>query len=259
MDEAASSEAPNQAPSGERCALHSDIEAVATCPRCGRLVCGECWGQAGEELGTCEACELPFELPWEDAERRRSELLVTWWQSVRRLLGQPGAAVVGVERGRSETALGFGMLTYSVGMAFYLPLSAALKWMSSDPGDPTRLIALGLALGTMFTLPFWAAVGLLVNSAFLWLFMRGVGGQGSYRATVRGLSYSTAPMVFYLVPVLGWLVGSGWQLVLMVFALGRVHEISRSRVLLGLLLPLALLAFLLVGAALLVHFLAAGP
>ena len=258
MDEMAASPAPNPAPSGARCAAHAELEAVAACPRCGRFVCGECWGPAGEAPAQCRACDQGFDLPWEDAERRRSELLATWWQSVRCLLGEPEAALVGVERGRSETALGFGMLTYCVGMACYLPLSAALKWMSSEPGDPTRLIALGLTLGTMFSLPFWAAAGLLVNSVLLCLFMRAVGGQGSYRATLRGLSYSTAPMIFYLVPVLGWLVGSVWQLVLMVFALGRVHQLPRSRVLLGLLLPLALLGFLLGCAALAVHFLSTG-
>ena len=89
--------------------------------------------------------------------------------------------------------------------------------------------------------------------------MRSVGGQGSYRATLRGLSYSTAPMVLYLVPLLGWIVGSFWQLSLMVEALGQVHGLKASRVLLGLFLPVVALVLLAACVALLFHGLAPSP
>jgi len=260
MDELAVTPGLHHLRPGPGCLVHpAVVRGVSICPQCGSLVCATCEEIGEGERPGCVLCSQSYALPWEDRAKRQTALLFSWWQSVRLLLRDGRRALRGVARGRAETALGFGMLSYCFGMAFYLPLSAALKWTASDGSDPTRLLAVALSLGTLLTLPFWAAAALFSSSAFMWLFMRSVGGQGSYRATLRGLSYSTAPMVLYLVPLLGWIVGSFWQLSLMVEALGQVHGLKASRVLLGLFLPVVALVLLAACVALLFHGLAPSP
>ncbi len=62
------------------------------------------------------------------------------------------------------------------------------------------------------------------------------GGFG-YEATYRVVSYSSAPMVLAVIPVLGPFVGWLWSMVLTFIGFMSVHQTSAGRVILAMLLP----------------------
>lgn len=103
-------------------------------------------------------------------------------------------------------------------------------------------------------------IGVFVTAGILHLMLLLLGGgQKSFEATFRAVSFAQAPMVLFVIPVFlvpgcGALVAI-WSLVLYVIGLSEAHQIGRGRAVAAVLLPLVALccccagfAFTLAGA-----------
>ena len=80
------------------------------------------------------------------------------------------------------------------------------------------------------------------------LYLVGGASQG-YQATFRVVSYSTVPIVFNIVPVLGSLA-SLWSLVLIAVGLRETHKTSTGKAAAAVLIPIGVAALFVIAAAL---------
>jgi hypothetical protein len=102
-------------------------------------------------------------------------------------------------------------------------LSVAMQWM-------VAMIA-----------PVWLPILLFVSAAILHLSLMVVGGATrGYTATFRVICYTYTPVLLYVVPVCGGLVGGIWSIVLEILGFSIVHRISVGKSVMAVLLPLLL-------------------
>ena len=85
--------------------------------------------------------------------------------------------------------------------------------------------AIGLALAWLFASPFVTIAGLYISAAIFHASLVVLGARrGPYRATLACVAYASAPALFGVVPVIGVLIGTIWQGVVLVIGLARVHR-----------------------------------
>ena len=217
-------------PEGALCAEHPDRLAASVCNRCGLFLCSDCARPHPEGGAYCLACgervAPRFSVPWETRTGTGQGLVSAWWRTCLDISLRPDRTLRGVGGGPVAPALLFGAVTETVGMVFYLPFSLAMQLVNPSLGESERLLLIGMSAGTLVLTPLLATVGFFLGAALLLPFLRLMGGQGSYAATVRGMAYATAPMVFYVVPCVGWAIGAALMLASAVYSQKHVHRIS---------------------------------
>jgi hypothetical protein len=88
-------------------------------------------------------------------------------------------------------------------------------------------------------IPFWVAFSIVVGSGVIHLCVMIVGGnRKGFEATFRAISYSQSALLFYIVPVIGSIVGGIYYLILIILGVREGHEISTGKAVLAVLLPL---------------------
>jgi hypothetical protein len=93
-------------------------------------------------------------------------------------------------------------------------------------------------------IPFTVAFSIVVGSGVIHLCVMIVGGnRKGFEATFRAISYSHSALLFYIVPVIGSLVGGVYLLILAILGVREGHKISTGKAVLAVLLPL-IIAFI---------------
>jgi hypothetical protein len=88
-------------------------------------------------------------------------------------------------------------------------------------------------------IPFWVAFSIVVGSGVVHLCVMIVGGnRKGFEATFRANSYSHSALLFYIVPVIGSIVGGIYYLILIILGVREGHGISTGKAVLAVLLPL---------------------
>lgn len=169
---------------------------------------------------------------WESGE---GGVLLRLWRTTWQVLLHPVRTLSAPAAPGYGYPLGYGMVLATLGgvsQAFYRALEGGRTGLPESP-----LGMLAIPLGIILVL-FFSTV--LVH-AMLFLLR---GSRGGLAATFRAVAYSQASQIWFLIPVLGVLVGSVWQVVALVGGLSAVHGIGRVRAFLALVLPVLLLVVL---------------
>jgi hypothetical protein len=88
-------------------------------------------------------------------------------------------------------------------------------------------------------IPFWVAFFIVIGSGVIHLCVMIVGGnRKGFEATFRAISYSQSALLFYIVPVIGSIVGGIYYLILIILGVREGHGISTGKAVLAALLPL---------------------
>jgi hypothetical protein len=177
-------------------------------------------------------------LPWEGSRSEGWQL--AWWNTVKDISFKPDRSLRGVGRGDVRNAVAFGVLTQCIGYVIYLPFQFVGALLDPAVGDEDRPFMLVVFSVLLLTLPLWILLGMVISSVLLHPFLRAVGGQGDFDATLRAMAYSSAPQTFYAIPCFGPLVGGALSIVCFVYAQKHAHSLPGLRV---------VLAWLLLGVA----------
>lgn len=235
----------------------------ALCPRCGRHF-EFAWSDEGARLVTMPwqtpsedpGGALAFQEPapgrhpcsWEGGQEFGG--WKAWWHTFRPVLFFPSTFFRTLStRNGLGAPLAFGLLCGGLGGMFTAFWQVLAPWRDVL-GIGDLLMAWGSPVTLFFVfflmIPAMVAVGTLFYSLTLHLLLRcvGAGGQG-FEATFRVVCYSQSAQLWSLVPLVGGLIGTLWQVVIQVIGLKAIHETGLLRVVLAFLLPLVLL--LLIG------------
>jgi hypothetical protein len=138
-------------------------------------------------------------------------------------------------------------------------LSLIFTPLFATPGDTGEAFAggvLGFVTSLILT-PIYAAIALIIGAGILHLLVLLIvrPSNAGFEATFRVVSYSWVYQLISWIPLIGWIVGPIWGIVLLTFGIREVHNTSTGQALLIVLIPVAvvlLLVFLLIalGAAL---------
>lgn len=99
---------------------------------------------------------------------------------------------------------------------------------------------LEIAWGMLCAAPLLAFFSLFFNSSLYHFVLRSMNGRDktpSYRATLRGVAYSSSPLVLMAIPFIGLFLAKFWSIMTTVVALTRVHETSTLRAVVAYLFP----------------------
>lgn len=109
--------------------------------------------------------------------------------------------------------------------------------------------------GAMFiaTLIF-GIIGVFIGAAIIHLGVILVGGNQGYEQTVKSLIYGGTPgYLFGWIPFIG-IIGSIWSLILIIFGVKELHEVSTGKAVIAVLIPVIIIAaivgFFMIGAIL---------
>ena len=249
-----------------------------TCPNCNfsRKVPRERIPE-GIKFAKCPRCRNTFELPAvndQDTETRDNEHMdfvndtgpgtgpllpdevgyfTGLWKTLTGVLFSPGRffSERKQEEGSGE-AFAFGVLLGSIGIM----LSVFWDFLLNSQ----EITAVLETLHQVFTInsffitciiasPVMLIMFMLINAAVLHFFLFILrGAHRGFTGTFKVSAYSSATLIFGLVPIVGDYIGIIWWLVVMVTGLKEIHETSVLRVLFAFLLPfiLIMIPFLLV-------------
>lgn len=169
--------------------------------------------------------------------------LVRIWRTTMEMMLHPVRSLSGPARHGLAWPLSYGLIVGSLGSAGQVFWTQAL--------DTQRMSTLAAVLQLIFT-PLLFLIGMFVGAGIVHFMLFIVGGaKRGYRATFRALAYSNAPVVWYLVPLVGVWVGSVWSLVVMVASLATCHGIGKGRAVFALVFPLLFLGLMFGGFILL--------
>jgi len=90
----------------------------------------------------------------------------------------------------------------------------------------------------------FSIITLLVSTAIIHLFVYLLKGKGEFLETFQVLSYATAPTVFSFLPVVNTLA-SMYTIVLQIIGIHKVHKLSIGRSIAAILLPAAIILFII--------------
>ena len=91
----------------------------------------------------------------------------------------------------------------------------------------------------VISIPFTIALSILIGSGVTHLCLMIVrGSRGGFEATFRAISYSYGASLFYIVPIIGTIVGGIYLMILAILGVREGHGISTGRAVLAVLLPL---------------------
>jgi len=114
-----------------------------------------------------------------------------------------------------------------------LGLLGSMQGPETEMFGPTEIMGMGAAsVFVLLLYPIVFTVGLYITAGVYHLFLKLFqAGEAGFEGTFRALAYGSAPTVLSVVPLLGWMVGSVWTLVLTIIGLKTVHRTSYARVL----------------------------
>jgi len=119
--------------------------------------------------------------------------------------------------------------------------------------------ALASLIGGIILAPIGALIALFIASGVFHLFVLLLvrPSNAGFEATLRVVSYSSVTRLINWIPIIGWIVGFVWGIVLWIFGIREVHATTTGKAVLVVLIPavvLLILGFLLIaigiGAAL---------
>ncbi len=147
----------------------------------------------------------------------------------------------------------FGLLFGSIGTMFsifwqFLAISG--KLISLSPVIelfPVNIIFIGIIIIT----PIFVIMSMFINGGIMHLCLRVVrGGNNDFEGTFRVVAFSQATQILGVIPFIGGMIGSLWNMVILIIGLKEIHETSYLRVTAALLIPVGVL--ILLGAAMLI-------
>ncbi len=207
----------------------------ATCPRCKKNfefdLPNESFHDPADKESLSEG-DMDTPSPWE----RRIEIGI--WKGIWRTLGQalfsPASFFSGMRGAEGiKEPLAFGLLAGSIGTmagifwkSVFMPetqFPGTMIFSSLSP-DMTFMILLILA-------PLMVTAGMFITSGLVHLFLRFFRGTGQgLEGTFRVIAFSQSTAILSLVPGIGGLAGSIWNIVIIITGLKNIHESTFSRV-----------------------------
>ncbi|MCP4580895.1 MAG: hypothetical protein GY839_04710 [candidate division Zixibacteria bacterium] len=192
--------------------------------------------------------------PWEDRDKLGfvGSLFETWKESLfnptkffRRLpvkggLGNP--ILYGL-------ILGFiGIVFHSMWEQFFGQLFDPSHWapylgrdFDYDFYEFTRHIESISFLFTIIIMPVFLLASFFIISGIVHLILLIFGwNKEDYEATFRITTYTEGTSFFMIIPIIGWMIASIWQLVLMIIGIKEIHRTTTGQAILVMLLPLIL-------------------
>lgn len=249
------------------CVRHPQSSATGTCLRCGDFICPTCTrtGREGEIL--CVSCAERNAPPAEPLEWERREELgfaSAFWQTLKGSLTSPHTFFRKVDPfGSYRDAIYYAVLCLGMSLVGTLlstgaQFGSSLLWQDSPWGggqvfNDVPLWGVGLGVvGAVVLLPPLMLLGTFINAGLLHLACMVVGADsGGYKATYRLLAYSQGtnavvgmvqvvvallgvwhPIAYTVVSLFGSLaamVFGLYTLVLQVFGIRDVHQVTTGR------------------------------
>lgn len=190
-------------------------------------------------------------VPWEDPEASfPGNLAGTWRES----LMEPERFFARLDYGTSflRPLLYFLLVVVAwsgLSLVWQLTVPSPLPGMEADPS--------GAAL-SFFLAPFLSLAGLVAASLGVHVVLAAAGADRGLGATARVLCYAAGPVVFAVVPLVGFVATAGWGFVIQVAGLREAHRVRTGVAVLAALVPLLVLAVMSLVAAFAVLHLADG-
>lgn len=200
-------------------------EGAATCPLCGSRTGSSAAGVTAPGAGSDRGVAGPA-AGWEDPRGTFPSNLVATWRAS---LFEPAAFFRGLPYGAPLARPVLYYLIVSVTSAFFV-----LLWGSvSDSIFPSMALGSSEPVGPLlqfFFEPFGALIALGVGTLVLHALALVLAAEPrGIRATARVFCYAWGPSVFTIVPVLGWIVGFVWSVVLLVVGVREAHRTTGGR------------------------------
>jgi hypothetical protein len=111
-------------------------------------------------------------------------------------------------------------------------------------------------LGTIFSGDFdavgwilggaYSIVGLAITAGVIYLISRLFQARGDYTSLFRSLGYASAPQALAIIPILGWLAGLVWSLILAIRAVKETQAVSGGAAAAIVLIPAAIVFVIVV-------------
>lgn len=237
-----------------------------TCPRCRqRFEISEFYPKAGidtAETGEEKGHAGPGEEEGKDLKRHGSPwenrsnfgLWQGIYQTLKSVLFSPEKLFRTLTyKGGIKEPLAFGLLVACLGAMTgffwkFLILSGGLLSFAYPLFG--QLTAALIFLFVIVIIPVSVTVFMFIYSGILHILLRILrAGQNGFEATFRVVAYSQAAQVWDLIPFFGGPVALIWQFIVQIIGLREIHETSYLRVIIGLMIPVALIFFLVIGVA----------
>jgi hypothetical protein len=120
----------------------------------------------------------------------------------------------------------------------------ALPFLDSDQlGAVGALLGMSTAMTIMMVVlaPFFVLLAVFIQAAILHLMLMLVGGANSgFEATTRVCSYAQVSQLAQAVPFCGGILSLVWSLILLITGLATVHNTSRGKAALAVVLPVVI-------------------
>ena len=249
---------------------HEQEEMVNECLGCGLVFSqyqAEDKGESAEDAhlrpqGSVEGDEIirpETPTPWE--EREDLGFFKAIFLTIKKVLFSPTKffSQMRTEGGISDPllyAVIVGTVCVWIALLWQIPLQGLSFLMGPDKEE--AIIGLGAMIGVSIFMPFFIVIGLFIGAGILHLCLMLVGGnKKGFEATFRVVAYSVSSQVGAIIPLCGGIIASIWGLVVEIIGLREAHQITTSKAVLAVLLPVVtgcLCAGIFLGFAFLIPF-----
>lgn len=132
-----------------------------------------------------------------------------------------------------------------------IPQTAELGPLNNFLGAGGGIVVAGLMF---IMILIFGIIGVFIGAAIIHLGVLLVGGNQGYNQTVKSLIYGGTPgYLFGWIPFIG-IIGSIWSLILIIFGVKELHDVSTGRAVIAVLIPIIIIAaivgFVMIGAIL---------
>ncbi|MBI4182092.1 MAG: YIP1 family protein [Candidatus Aenigmarchaeota archaeon] len=186
-------------------------------------------------------------------------MALSWKERIQLLFSSPAAFFDGIKQ---ETTIRPALKLFLVGALVYAALSYVsfplyLNSILATLPPGSGAMAGFLSLFTLLLFPLMI-VGVFAISGLTHVFAVRLGGKRGFPRTFNAIAYGSLPTLFlgwlfFALPWwLGWTVSllvSLWSLIIEIWGLSRLHEVSKLRALLFLLLPVIVVTVIAVAVA----------
>jgi hypothetical protein len=147
----------------------------------------------------------------------------------------------------------YGLITGIIGMGggtvWYYILAEQVRQLFNFWTPPDIPYSFELFAATL-VLPLAVLIFLFLGTAVTHICLIIVGGNKmGFGQTFRAVAYSYGAQLFGIIPVIGWIIGNFYTLILVIIGIKEGHGISTARSILAVLFPLIVVLILLVIAA----------
>lgn len=187
-------------------------------------------------------------IPWEDP--RQASAFDRLVETIKLLATSPSEAFARMPAaGGIGQPLFFAIVVGWIGIAIsaiwsLLFGSIAIPFLDSDQlGAVGALLGMSTAMTIMMVVlaPFFVLLAVFIQAAILHLMLLLVGGPNNgFEATTRVCSYAQVSQLAQAVPFCGGLLSLGWSLILLITGLAAVHNTSRGKAAVAVVLPVVI-------------------